>query len=103
MIDHTRKRHRGISFVALDSEVVRLAAAGKASQVRISGYRAASLLSNGLTLSEGLRIAESHAQNVAEVLRGLGVSSSSVSVKWKTDAEPANGVTDPRIAGLRLS
>jgi outer membrane protein OmpA-like peptidoglycan-associated protein len=77
------------------SEVVRFAAASKAAQVQISGYRAATLLSDGRTLSEGQRLAESRAQKVAEVLRGLGVPSSSVNVTWKADAESANGVMDP--------
>ena len=77
------------------SEVVRYAAASKAAQVQISGYRAATLLSDGRTLSEGKQLAESRAQKVAEVLRGFGVPPTSVNVTWKPDAEPANGVTDP--------
>jgi outer membrane protein OmpA-like peptidoglycan-associated protein len=64
-----------------------------ASSVKVSGYRASSLLSNGQRLVEKPGLAERRAQAIGTLLRGLGVSS--VSVEWKSAAEPADGQTDP--------
>lgn len=64
-----------------------------AGAVKVSGYRATSVLSNGERLAEKPGIAEQRAQNVATILRGLGVSN--VSVEWKADAEPGDGISDP--------
>lgn len=64
----------------------------RASKVNIAGYRATTLLSNGDRLVEKAGLAEKRAQNVATLLRGLGVSG--VSVEWKTEAVPADGRTD---------
>jgi outer membrane protein OmpA-like peptidoglycan-associated protein len=63
-----------------------------ASSVKVTGYRATSLLSNGNRMIEKPGLAEQRAQNVATVLRGLGVAN--VSVDWKTEAQPADGNTD---------
>ena len=64
-----------------------------ASSVRVSGYRATSLLSNGQRLVEKPGLAEKRAQAIGTLLRGLGIPS--VSVEWKGDTEPADGQTDP--------
>jgi outer membrane protein OmpA-like peptidoglycan-associated protein len=64
-----------------------------ASNVKVSGYRATTLLSNGDRLVEKNGLAEKRAQNIATLLRGLGVPG--VTVGWKNDAEPADGQTDP--------
>jgi len=61
--------------------------------VSYAGYRATTLLSNGDRLIEKAGLAEKRAQNVATLLRGLGVSS--VAVEWKNEAEPGDGQTDP--------
>jgi len=63
-----------------------------ASRVKVAGYRATSLLSNGSRLVEKPGLAEQRAQNVATVLRGLGVAN--VTVESKSDAEPADGAND---------
>jgi outer membrane protein OmpA-like peptidoglycan-associated protein len=65
----------------------------KAASVKIAGYRATSLLSNGQQLTEKAGLAEKRAQNIATLLRGLGVSN--VTVDWKSEAEPGNAKTDP--------
>jgi len=65
----------------------------KASSVTINGYRAASLLSDGQQLTEKAGLAEKRAQEVATLLRGLGVAS--LTAAGKADAEPADGKTDP--------
>jgi len=64
-----------------------------ASSVKVSGYRATTLLSNGNRLIEKAGLAEKRAQNIATLLRGLGISN--VMVEWKAEPEPADGQTDP--------
>jgi outer membrane protein OmpA-like peptidoglycan-associated protein len=63
-----------------------------ASSVKIAGYRATSVLSNGDKLVEKAGLGEKRAQNIATLLRGLGVSG--VSVEWKSEAEPGDGLAD---------
>jgi outer membrane protein OmpA-like peptidoglycan-associated protein len=65
----------------------------RAANVKVAGYRASSLLSNGQRLTEKPGLAEKRAQNLATVLRGLGVAA--VAVEWKSEAEPGDGLTDP--------
>ena len=74
------------------SEAAAYAKRNKASAVKISGYRATTLLSNGERLLEKPGLAERRAQNIATLLRGLGVAG--MTVEWKNDAEPADGQTD---------
>jgi len=63
-----------------------------APAVKVSGYRATTLLSNGQQLTEKAGLAERRAQDIATLLRGLGLSK--VTVEWKSDAEPADGLND---------
>ena len=64
-----------------------------AKNVKVSGYRATTLLSSGERLVEKPGIAEKRAQGAATLLRGLGISG--VSTDAKADAEPGDGKTDP--------
>jgi outer membrane protein OmpA-like peptidoglycan-associated protein len=64
-----------------------------APSVKVSGYRAASLLSNGQQMTEKPGLAEKRAQQVATLLRGLGVLN--VTADWKAEPEAADGKTDP--------
>ncbi len=64
-----------------------------ATNVKVAGYRATSLLSNGQRLAERAGLAEKRAQNVATLLRGLGVAAATVD--WKSEAEPGDGLADP--------
>ena len=63
-----------------------------AANVKVSGYRATTLLSNGDHLVEKAGLAEKRAQNIATVLRGLAVSD--VIAEWKNEAEPGDGQAD---------
>ena len=63
-----------------------------AAAVKVAGYRATTLLSNGERLVEKTGLAEKRAQDVATLLRGSGVAN--VSVDWKPEAEPADGEQD---------
>jgi len=64
-----------------------------ASNVSVRGYRATTLLSNGESLAERTGLAEKRAQDIATLLRGLGVAN--VTAEWKSEAEPGDGRTDP--------
>lgn len=64
-----------------------------ASAVKVTGYRATTLLSNGQRLVEKPGLAEKRAQDIATLLRGSDVTG--VSADWKTEAEPGDGKTDP--------
>jgi outer membrane protein OmpA-like peptidoglycan-associated protein len=63
-----------------------------APSVKVTGYRATTLLSDGKRLVEKAGLAEKRAQDVATLLRGSGVVS--VSADWKSEAEPADGQND---------
>jgi hypothetical protein len=64
------------------------------TQVDVTGYRAASLLSNGKTLTEAANMASVRAEKVAGILIGLGIPKQSVLVKAPTDAAKADGIND---------
>ncbi len=64
-----------------------------ASAVTVSGSRATTLLTNGDKLVEKEGLAEKRAQNIEAVLKGLEVTH--ITADWKSEAEPADGQTDP--------
>jgi outer membrane protein OmpA-like peptidoglycan-associated protein len=72
-----------------------------AAHVNVAGYRATSLLSNGQQLLEKTGLAEKRAQNIASLLRGLGVAG--VAVDWKNEAEPGNGQTDASMRRVNIA
>ena len=75
------------------TEAAAYARQSRATNVKVAGYRAISLLSNGQRMVEKPGLAEKRARNVVTLLRGLGVAA--VTVEWKTEAEPGDGRTDP--------
>ena len=64
-----------------------------AANVRVAGFRGTSVLSNGQRLVEKPGLAAKRAQNVATLLRGLGVAA--VTVDSKSEPEPGDGRADP--------
>jgi len=72
-----------------------------ASAVKVSGFRATTVLSNGERLTEKAGLAEKRAQDIATLLRGLGVAG--VSADWKPDPEPGDGKTDPSHRRVTIS
>ena len=64
-----------------------------AKSVKVKGYRATTLLSNGERLVEKTGLAEKRAQATATLLRGVGVSD--VIAEWESEAAAADGKTDP--------
>ncbi|MEO6339187.1 MAG: OmpA family protein [Caulobacteraceae bacterium] len=59
-------------------------------KITVTGYRAATLLSNGRTLTETEVMAERRARKVARILINLGAPEQLVSVGWTSAAEPAD-------------
>jgi outer membrane protein OmpA-like peptidoglycan-associated protein len=75
------------------TEAVVYAKRMNAMSVKVAGYRATSVLTNGNRLIEKAGLAEKRAQNIATLLRGLGVTG--FTVEWKNEPEPGDGLTDP--------
>ena len=67
----------------------------KASRVEVTGFRAATRLSNGKVLSERDAIGSIRARKVADTLAGLGVPVGLITVNTMSQAQPADGVNDP--------
>ena len=65
----------------------------KAARVDITAYRAASLLSNGKTLTERDGIGRRRAEQVASLLKDAGLTAVTYQVQWQ-DAPPPDGLDD---------
>ena len=74
------------------ADIAEYGRASQAHKIEITGYRGATLLSEGSTLTEMPSVAELRAERVAEVLKGLGVPASSV--RWVADVAVPTGNTD---------
>ena len=79
-------RHAGELTAILDA-----AKARGARSVAITGHRGSVLLSNGTTLVERPAIARRRAEQVAELLRGAGLTNVEYGVRWSDEAEAADG------------
>ncbi|GFE85320.1 OmpA family protein [Steroidobacter agaridevorans] len=66
----------------------------KATKVQITGYRAATLLSNGQLMQEDKEIGRRRAEQVADLLRGAGLTELRYDVKWQDETKRAKGVED---------
>jgi hypothetical protein len=92
-----------------DTRIVNQAAeyaiAAKAKTVEITAQRAATLLSNGRTLTEGETIATQRAERVAALLRGLGTEAASVKIRVLPDVPKPDGLSDPqnRMVSIRVT
>ena len=76
--------------------VLELAKAMPASRIEITGHRGAALLSDGTVLQERPDLAQRRAEQIAELLRGAGLTAPAYTVRW-TDTSPApDGVEDYR-------
>jgi outer membrane protein OmpA-like peptidoglycan-associated protein len=67
----------------------------KATRVEVTGFRAATRLSNGQVLTEREAIASIRVRKVADTLAGLGVPAGVVTVSSPAQAQPADGINDP--------
>ncbi len=57
-----------------------------AQSVKVAGYRATTVLSNGNTLVEKTGLAEKRAQNITAILHGLGIANVAVSAEHEPEA-----------------
>ena len=82
------------AFAALQTinEAAAYAKRIKATNVKVSGFRATTLLSNGQRMTENTGLAENRTQPVTTLLQGLGLTN--VTSQSKSEAEPADGQTD---------
>lgn len=72
------------------------ALAAHARKVEVVAYRGASLLSDGTVYAEDNGVAEMRAKQLGEILQGVGVPASALSVRWDETPQPANGIDDPQ-------
>ena len=79
-------RHAGELTAVFDA-----ARARKARSVAITGHRGSVLLSNGTVLVEQPAIARRRAEQVAELLRGAGLTDVEYRVRWDDEAAAADG------------
>ena len=75
----------------------------KATKVEVLGYRGASRLTDGTDYVEYPWIAEHRAKVMAETLAVIGVPISTISVRWKSEPEPADGIGDPMRRRLTIT
>jgi outer membrane protein OmpA-like peptidoglycan-associated protein len=73
-----------------------------ATQVKITGYRGATLLSNGQVMQEDEEIGRRRAEQVAGLLRGAGLEDVNYDVQWKDEAKRANGVDDAALRRVQI-
>jgi hypothetical protein len=75
---------------------VQYAQAAQARGIAIVGHRGSTLLSDGTLAQEIPLIAERRAQELARTVRKLGLPpTATLTVRWDTQLERADGVTDP--------
>lgn len=73
-----------------------------AKKVRITGYRAATLLSNGQLMQEDEQIGRRRAEQVADLLRGAGLAELQYDVKWQDEVKRAKGVEDAALRRVQI-
>lgn len=73
-----------------------------ATKVQITGYRAASLLSNGQLMQEDREIGRRRAEQVADLLRGAGLTELKYDVKWQDEVKRAKGVEDAALRRVQV-
>jgi hypothetical protein len=82
-------RHAQILQQILDA-----ATAGHAPEVKVTGYRSASRLSNGTVMRERESIERQRAEQIRELLKGAGLTNVKYTLEWKDLAKQPNGVDD---------
>ena len=82
-------RHAQILQQILDA-----ANAGHATEIRITGYRSASRLSNGTVMAERANIDRQRAEQIRELLKGAGLTNVTYMLQWKDLSQRPNGVDD---------
>jgi len=65
------------------------------SRVEVTGFRAATRLTNGQVMTERVGMGSIRARKAADTLAGLGVPARVITVNAPSQAQPADGVNDP--------
>jgi outer membrane protein OmpA-like peptidoglycan-associated protein len=65
----------------------------EATRIEITGYRGVVKLTDGTMLSENDALARRRAEQVAQLLRGAGLTSATYDVKWKDQPETGGPAT----------
>lgn len=73
-----------------------------ANKVSITGYRAATLLSNGKLMKEADDIGRRRAEQVAELLRGAGLTQLQYDLQWQDQTKRARGVDDASLRRVQI-
>lgn len=87
------------------SQAAEFAIAAKAKSVTVTALRGTTLLSNGRILNENETTAARRAEKVVDMLRGLGTSAESVTVRLVPGAAKPDGISDPdsRLVTIRVT
>ena len=83
--------HVTVALTDLAKHVAQL----KESRVEVTGFRAATRLTNGQVMTEREGMGSIRARKVADTLAGLGVPARVITVNAPSQAQPADGVNDP--------
>jgi hypothetical protein len=83
--------HVTVALTDLAKHVAQL----KESRVEVTGFRAATRLTNGQFMTERDGMGSIRARKVADTLTGLGVPARVITVNAPSQAQPADGVNDP--------
>ena len=75
-------------------KILDAALAGHAGEVRITGYRSGSRLTNGILMRERQDIGRERAQQLGELLRGAGLTGVKYTLHWKDVSKRPDGVAD---------
>lgn len=73
-----------------------------ATKVQITGYRAATLLSNGQLMQENKDIGRRRAEQVADLLRGAGLIDLQYDVRWQDETKRAEGAEDSALRRVQV-
>lgn len=82
-------RHAQILQQILDAAKV-----GAGAEVKVTGYRSASRLTNGTVMRERENIDRQRAEQIRELLQGAGLTKVKYSLEWKDLAQKPNGIDD---------
>ena len=78
------------------SEIAAYAEDVQAKRLIVSGFRGATLLSNGSIMTEREDIGRVRAEEVADLLKRAGAVKPAIEISWRSEAEPADGFEDWR-------
>jgi hypothetical protein len=74
--------------------ILDLAKAMPAAHIEIVGHRSSALLSNGMVLQEQAHIAQQRAEQIAELLKGAGLTAPRYTVRWINSVAKPDGLND---------